>query len=324
MRRLKILDLADVVSLTVEHMYSSLDKRRDYLPFFTYRLFDDPISLQHGAFDSPHVVGRFLHGLALAARLFHVQVREDVIWALQRHLFHAFAIGKKMGTGLAWNEDTGLQALGAWAHNQREALLGLVGLANLKGSEEALDLARGLVRDILKHTGGKGVLPGAYLTEKGWQSDEYFSPPPAQSGRMVGALSDYYDLSSDNAALDLAYELAAYNAKTCFDADGTWTDAAGKHIHSITGSITSMIRLGIRLHDDFLVSRGRLAFDNGLAPYRSSHGWVQEMRGTEHERGEANNSSDILQSAICLAKFRDCRYWEDVDKILRNHLQLPS
>lgn len=189
------------------------------------------------------------------------------------------------------------------------------------GSEESLKLAEILVRDIRRNTQGEGHLPGGYYERKsGWKCEGDFSYAPAQSGRMIRALLIYYKNFGDRVALDLAYELAVYNAKNCFEDDGTWKEEAGTHIHSINGLITSLIDLGAYLKNDFLFNIGRRAFDKGLKPYRSSFGWVQEERGTPHERGECNSSGDILQSAILLAKSTDTYYWEDAERILRNHL----
>ena len=105
-------------------------------------------------------------------------------------------------------------------------------------------------------------MPGAYLTHSGWKKDALWhalDAPPAQSGRMVRALLDYYRLSDDRAALELAREIATYNARNCFEQDGSWKEEAGIHVHSITGTITSIIDLGISLqHIDLPSFRSRV------------------------------------------------------------------
>jgi hypothetical protein len=301
-------------------MTGSLDERVDHMPFFTYRLFDTPISVEHGAFDSPHVVGRYLYALSWARRVFGREIDPELVDHLGRRLSASLEIGDRMGAGLAWNEETESQTPGAWGHNQREALLALLGLAYLTQDQQPLDRAGALVRDIQRHTGGAGRFPGSHLTGGGWEPHEILGSLPAQSGRAVRALLEYYRETQDAAALTLARQLAEANVRGCFAADGTWTPAAGRHVHSITGLIAGLIDLGLHQGDADLVATGRRAFDVGLAPYRSEFGWVQEFRGTDHERGEANNTGDVLQSAVLLARHVDPVYWVDAEKILRNHL----
>jgi hypothetical protein len=313
-------NLLSVVDLAIRNMTGSLDERRDYTPFFTYRLFDRPISVEHGAFDSPHVVGRYLYALDWSRRVFGLEPDWELVAHLERRLVASLDLGTDRGPGLAWNEETGSQEPGAWGHNQREVLLALIALAHITGRQEPMDRASRLVRDLQEHTAGTGRLPGSHLTMDGWKNHAALGPLPAQSGRILRALLEYYRDSGDSLALQLAETMARVNARECFERDGTWTAAAGNHIHSITGMIAGLIELGLYLRDAELLEAGRKAFDHGLQPYRSEFGWVQEFRGTSHERGEANNTGDILQSAVLLARHLDASYWADAEKILRNHL----
>jgi hypothetical protein len=318
--RLVPLSLHAVVSAAVRNMYSSLDERRDYLPFFTYRLFDKDISLVHGEFDSPHVVGRYLDALHRSEQAFGISAARDIVRALYGHLSRSLQIGEDGGDGLAWNEETGAQPAGAWGHNQREAMLGLIGAAKLLQDDRILDRAKSLVRGISKTTEHHGRFPSGLLTAGGWKSAGVLEPLPAQSGRLVRALLEYYRISGDVLAVKTAEEIAKTNWAACFDSEGKWTDAAGIHVHSIVGTITSAIDLALTTGNDRLLSAERAAFDVGARAYRSTFGWVQEMRGSAHERGEANNSGDILESAVLLARNVDPGYWDDAERILRNHL----
>jgi hypothetical protein len=339
MRELKPINVKAIVKLARNFVYATCDERRDYLPFFTYRLFSDPICIEHGLGDS-HVVGRFLDTLSIMRKTFHMDVDCVYVEGLTRRLYAGLQIGKDKGTGLYWNEPTGLQVDGAVTHNTREALLGLMASAHLLGTDEAMKWAESLVNDVAKYAYGKGRFPGSLVTADGWMSidgalggkesvkkDLSFvdgltqSGDPANTGRMVQALIEYYKYSSNVLALDLAYQFAVHNASTCFKPDGTWIiEKTGTHVHSITGTITAIIYAGIYFHDDFLLTRGRAAFDYGSLPYRSSFGWVPEVLGRTHERSEANNVGDILNSAILLAENVDPSYWDVAEKILRNQL----
>ena len=63
-----------------------------------------------------------------------------------------------------------------------------------------------------------------------------------------------------------------------FGADGSIADAAGTHMHSITGTITGLIDYGILVGDETIIEGARSAYDVGMRPFRSSYGWVKEFR----------------------------------------------
>ena len=320
MNNLTPISLPDIAAAAVKNMYSSLDERRECLPFFTYRLFDKDISLEHGEFDSPHVVGRYLDGLWMAERAFGIRANKDIVKSLWKHMSKALKAGEHRGDGLAWNEQTGTQPAGAWGHNQREALLGILGASHMLESEEILCTAQALVKGIARTTDHQGCFPAGRLTEQGWTDAGVLGPLPAQSGRMVRALLQLYRQSKNELALQLAKEIAQLNRDRCFSPGGTWLQDAGIHVHSITGTITALLDLALLTRDSGLLDHARAAFDRGAAGYRSSYGWVLETRGTEHERGEANNTGDVLEAAILLAHNVDPAYWDDAERILRNHL----
>ena len=94
-------------------------------------------------------------------------------------------------------------------------------------------------------------------------------------------------------------------------------EAAGTHMHSITGTITGLIDYGILAGDETIIEGARRAYDVGMRPFRSSYGWVKEFRwapwlaeplqaagyaGFDINRGEANNTGDLIEAALLLGK----------------------
>jgi len=314
------LDLAQRMELALRNMRRSLDERQGDLPFFTYSLFDTPVRAHHGAFDSPHVVGRFLNSIHHIRRSFGISAPGDLVDRLARLLLPTVARVEGDGAGLAWNQQTPAQPAGALGHNQREALLGLISLAWCAGSSEAYERAQALIRACRRHVGSAGQFPGGLYQAGRWVRSGMLDEAPAQSGRMIRALLLFHRLDGDLEALELARTLAQHNAAVCFTDEGRITAQAGTHVHSITGTITALLDLGIYLKDAALIERARRAFDVGTLPYRSSFGWVQEIIGSKHERGEANNSGDILESMVLIARHLDRRYWSAASKTLQNHL----
>ena len=66
-------------------------------------------------------------------------------------------------------------------------------------------------------------------------------------------------------------------------------------------------------------------YDNGLREISDPLGWVIENSGDEApaDRGEINNSGDILETALILGRWGYTGYYDDVERILRCHI-LPS
>ncbi len=314
---LKEVDLRWHIKLGVESILGTLDRRREGLPFFSYKLVEPPICAKHGAFDSPHVVGRYLDVLSLGDRIIDLPDDQEA-YDMLTNLLH-----RSMNTddGLAWNEPTKRQQHGAVTHNQREALLGLVALIRWRGCEKSKALARRLCRGIERETRATGCYPGFCLDEDSWTGERTPGERlPEDCGRLIGALVKYYRLSSDPAALDLAKRFADGVLKFSFDTDGRFKESAGGHTHSITGTITSLVDFGILINNRHYIEAARRAYDVGLPPYRSSYGWVKENRFNDSDLGEANNTADVIESAILLGKAGYPSYYEDAERMLRNHL----
>ena len=328
------LDLRRHLNLAVENMFNTLDERQDFLPFFHFELIQQPTRLQHGPFDSPHVVGRYLDALGCCASIIDLPDRPDVYEALARQIYQSL---ERHPSGLPWNAPTPWQPNMAVMHNCREVILGLLALWNWRGDARAATALRRLCASILAAIGDGARFPGECLGRDGWTTafSGILAPPPATTGRMIRSLVQYYRQSDDEVALELARRFATDNLETAFSADGAIAAAAGTHLHSITGTITGLIEYGSLVGEDRFIEGGRLAYDQGMRPFRSSYGWVKEFRwapwlkeplaaagyaGFDINRGEANNTGDLIEAALLLGKLGFAGYYADADRMLRNHL----
>ena len=328
------VDLKRHLALGVDFMINNLDERQNYLPFFHYELIQQPTCIRHGPFDSPHVVGRFLDALAGCSRIIELPDEAAIYDALAQQLYDSL---ERHPSGLPWNSPAPWQPDVAAMHNCREVVLGLLALWNWRADARAAAALRRLCRAILGAIGDGARFPGESLGPDGWTNafSGILAPPPATTGRLIRPLVQYYRQSADEAALELARRFAADNLDRAFGADGSIADAAGTHMHSITGTITGLIDYGILVGDETIIEGARRAYDVGLRPFRSSYGWVKEFRwapwlagplhaagyaGFDINRGEANNTGDLIEAALLLgaAGYRD--YYEDADRMLRNHL----
>ena len=332
--RSREVDLKRHLDLGVEFIFNNLDERQGYLPFFHYELIQEPACMRHGPFDSPHVVGRFLDALGRCSRVIELPDEAEIYDALARQLYDSL---ERHQSGLPWNSAAPWQPDVAAMHNCREVALGLLALWKWRGEAGALRALRRLCRSILRAVGEGARFPGESLGRAGWTNafNGILAPPPATTGRLIRPLVQYYRLAADEIALELARRFAADNLEFAFDADGMIAEAAGTHMHSITGTITGLIDYGILVGDESIIEGARRAYDVGMRPFRSSYGWVKEFRwapwlaeplraagyaGFDINRGEANNTGDLIEAALLLGQAGYPGYYEDADRMLRNHL----
>ncbi len=121
-------------------------------------------------------------------------------------------------------------------------------------------------------------------------------------------------------AIDLARRFADVNIAKTFTPEGTLTEAAGTHLHSTVGTVTSILDLGLTTGEKRYLDIGRKLYDVGLATWRTSWGWAKESRRHSPGRGEANNIGDYIEAALALAAGGWPEYYRDADVFIRNAL----
>lgn len=89
--------------------------------------------------------------------------------------------------------------------------------------------------------------------------------------------------------------------------------------------MSSLAQLADLLDDARLLNRVKAFYDNGLWEIRDEIGWVIENSGDEAspDRGEINNTGDIVETALILGRKGYTEYFEDAERITRCHI-LPS
>ena len=154
---------------------------QDYLPFFHYELIQGPTRLQHGPFDSPHVVGRFLDALACCAPIIDLPDAPAVYDALARQIYDSL---ERHPSGLPWNAPTPWGPNMAVMHNCREVILGLLALWNWRGDERAAPALRRLCRSMLAALGDGARFPANASGRPAGQlpSTAFWRRPPPRPG----------------------------------------------------------------------------------------------------------------------------------------------
>jgi len=316
--RLEALDLRRFIRLGVEHIYrGAIDSRRGYLPFVGFGLTEGNASCNHVYWGSPHMEGRFLDALARCAEVVDVPADDAAIDGLRTWLHRS--LSNPWGLPL-WNlpDPDGKQT--GNMHDCREVLLGLVALARWRKCEHSKELARGLVQAMEKATRATGGYPSSVLGIDGWRLPAEPGVVNFTCGRAIGALTDYYRFAQNTLALDLARRFADYCIKNAFTSEGDLSDGAGSHLHSSTGTMASLLDLGVLTNDERYVAFGRKLYDVFLKPYRTSFGWAKERKDPWPHRGEANNTGDYIEAAITLAQNGYPEYYADAERFVRNGL----
>ncbi len=317
--RLQPVDLRRFIRLGVEHIYQgTLNRRQGCLPFFRFNLTNPPTWSRHEYWAVVHVAGRFLDALAVSSSVLSFKQDPKADQALRQFLHTSL----DNPTGLALDYRSGVKSdrQEANMHHCREVLLGLVGLMQWKGCETSAKLARQFVRTLHRVTRDTGSFPAHVWNSDGWGTfDSTFLN--STSGRLVGALVKYYRASKDELAVDLARRFADVNIEKTFSAEGELKEAAGTHLHSTEGTMTSLLALGATTGEKKYLELGRRLYEVGLRKWRTSYGWARESRNLGgSNRGEANNTGDFIEAALIMGQNGYPEYFRHAERFIRNGL----
>lgn len=147
-------------------------------------------------------------------------------------------------------------------------------------------------------------------------------------GRALGPLVKYYRVTRSVNAMRLIHLLRAKLTAEYYTLDGRFdSELFGTHSHSITCCLSSLAQLAELLNDARLLQHVKAFHDNGLGRMRDAIGWscesTQQPEHRQSDHGEANNTGDILETALILGRFGYATCYADAERILRAHL-LPS
>lgn len=293
-RRRPGVDLLWHMDRTIEYMLNIMDRDRGGLPYSSNRIYFAPPRLKHVSADSPHNLGRHVLAMMIYEEASGQRVPDDSSVSMLRSLLHdSFSAEDHLshapkGSG---GEHTEM-------HSRREVLLSLLGLATVRGDQRSVELARSMVR--------------AFAEEERLGHIAM----PMVSGRLIRALVQYHRLTGDPLGLEFAQVCADEAYEQVCDDDGRITHG---HMHSTLGTLSGLVEFGLYTNQARYVERARLAIDRGIPVHRSSYGFFYEtdlMLG----RGEANNPADLVRSQILLGLNGHPEYFDDVERIVRNHL----
>ena len=315
-------DVVDAVRLGCQAMCRLFNADDNDIPFFDIAALPEPEMSFSSHHSEAQVPGRFLNALLSAEDVVGVRIEEDAIDKLAGGALFAY----EGAVPLPLNRQKLDGPLVNFLPTQiREGFHALYALVRFRASERARELAEASIDAIFQYWDPASGWDYARLqTEYGLS---IFRPSSFLNGlgRAVGPLVKYYRATGYGPALDLAIALAEKAVDQFFPETGAFQEAHGFHGHSTTCVMSSLAQLADLTGDSNLLARVKAFYDNGLWEIRDAIGWSIETTGPgeNYGRGEANNTGDILETALILGRWGYGQYYHDAERILRCHL-LPS
>ena len=316
-------DILDAIRLGCRTMSSVFDADDGNVPFFRSTVRPEARLAFSPDCSESHVPGRHLNAMLTAEAVAGVQLDESAVENHARATFMSYG----GPVALPLNRDrVGGRLVNFRAHNVREGFHALYALVKYRQSEQARQTAEASIDAIFD----------LWDPVDGWDearlSGDYglslFSDLTFITGlaRAIGPLVKYYRATAYQPALELATVLKDKAVAEFFAAGGGYDrQLFGRHTHSTTCVMSSLAQLADLTSDEALLDRVKDFYDNGLWQIRDALGWVIESSApdSDPDKGEVNNTGDIVETALILGRHGYPEYYEDAERIVRCHM-LPS
>ena len=317
-------NIISAIEMGCETMSNVFNPDDNDIPYFFSEVLPNPrlgFSERHS---ESHVPGRHLNALLTAEEVANIQIKDSVIKKHQNAAFFSYSgvlpfplNRQKIGGDLInFNE-----------HNFREGFHALYALVKYRNSNHAMEILKQSISTIFD----------LWDSHNGWNYTELYEinalkPTDGEHtfitglGRSIGALVKIYDCTRYEPAIKLASMLVEKSLSEFFLSEGLYDSKIfGTHTHSTTCVMSGLAQYGEFYNDTSILKTVKNFYDNGLWDIRDYIGWVIESSAedSEPDRGECNNTGDIVETALILGNNGYENYYEDAERILRCHL-LPS
>ena len=322
LRDVNTTDIGSAIRAGCRTMASVFNADDNDVPFFGSQVWPDPHLAFSSVHDESHVPGRHLNAL-LTAESLGFSIDEEAVEKHARAAF--FSYGGPLPLPLNRERIDG-PLENFRPHNVREGFHALYALARFRDSQRAREVAEASIDTINRHWDPNRGWAEKQIAEGYNVCFHHQGTFITGLGRAIGPLVKYYRATGYGPALELAIVFKEKAVADYFLADGSYdTDRFGDHTHSTTCVMSSLAQLADLLHDAPLMQRVWTFYSRGLWEIRDQLGWVIESSAPDAppDRGEANNTGDILETALILGRWGYAEAYDDAERILRGHL-LPS
>lgn len=325
--------IRDAIELGCRTMCNVFDADDNDTPFFFSHVLPPPARLSFFAPHSDtHVPGRHLNALLRFEDAVGVEIDEECIDKHVRAMYRSLSGPVALPLNRP-EKEAGYTTFAV--HNCRETFFALYALAHYRDSEEALETAERFIEAIREYWDPVDGWDADLLGREHGVDCQTDTPSFVPGlGRAIGPLVDLYEATGLDAALDLARTLVEKATGECYPADGSYhVERLTTHVHSVTCTLSGLAHFAELTEDDALMERVYRFYSKGLREraegsrqaLRDQLGWCPESdRPTGcPDMGEANNTGDILETALILGRWGRVEGCHDAELILRSHL-LPS
>ena len=323
LRDVNTTDIGDAIRLGCQAMGRAFNADDADLPYGGAQV--RPQAFLAGSMEG-HIPGRHLNALLAAEDAVGLDLDEAVIDKHARAAFFSYSRAPLPLQRIGQHAHGKGEPIELQEHNLREGFHALYALAAFRGSERAMELAAASIELLFDY----------WVPNEQWDRARLERDTPARlrdageatfiqgPARAIGPLVKLYQATGHRPALELAAVLKDKAVREFFLDDGT-TERFGSHVHSITCVLSSLAQLAECTGDAGLMQRVKRFYDGELWDLRDQIGWSIEVstRPTPCRRGEANNTGDMIETALILGRWGHPEYYADAERMLRSHL-LPS
>lgn len=322
LREVNSTDIPGAIRLGCRTMENAFDADDNDVPFFDVVARPEARLAFSPQYSEAHVPGRHLNAMLNAEEASAIDLDEEAIEKHTRAAFLSYSGPVALPLNRAAQRG---EPVNFAPHNLREGFHALYALAKYRDSAQARSIADASIAAIFEY----------WTPEGGWNFDRLEDEFDLKCrrddfirgiARAIGPLVKYYRATGHGPALELATVLKDCAIEQFFGQDGRYDgERFGHHTHSTTCVMSSLAQLADLTSDSALMDRVKTFYDNGLWDIRDAFGWVIESsRGNaDPDRGEVNNSGDILETALILGRWGHTECFDDAERILRGHI-LPS
>lgn len=322
-------DLQLRLMLGMRYCERILSKELDMRPHFAYTR--DPATGEGFAHGCPgtlmqHAVGRGMDLMYNYEKYTGTKISPEVEAAYLRH-FYAH-LDEDYGMCLEYlneNEPWRIEL-----HNVRETIEALTLLLEMRHDGRAYEEMEKIYRGIADIVSADGRRYDPEVARANGVLDKFTgsiaAPQPMTAGRLTGPLTEWYKLTGDRRALDIAGSFAL-GTLDCFTDDGEMLETAGTHIHSITSALSGAAEYATLTDNREMIQKLCRLFENplGLPVIMTDFGWIKEqIRIPGQVQGEVNQIGDMISFCLYLGDYeKSAKWFSRAETFMRGGL-LPS
>ena len=325
LRDVNTTDIGDAIRLGCQAMSRAFNADDADIPYGGAQV--RPEAFLSGSMEG-HMPGRLLNAMLAAEDAMGLDLDEEVIDKHTRAAFFSYSRAPLPLQRIGQHTNGEGDPIELQEHNLREGFHALYALTAFRKSERAMELAAASI----------DLLFDYWVPNEQWDRIRLERDTPVRlrdvgegtfiqgPARAIGPLVKLYQATGYQPALELATVLKDKAVREFFLDDGSFaTERFGSHVHSTTCAMSSLAQLAECTGDAELMERVKRFYDGGLWDLRDQIGWSIEVssRPTLCRRGEANNTGDIIETALILGRWGHPEYYADAERMLRSHL-LPS